>query len=757
MFYILCSNTKDIKILFIVYKMCNTYDILIIVESPSKCSFFENYLRDYNVKCVASCGHFREINLLSDIVFNENKTIDVKFTVADKSVKRVALLKKYIKMFDSKQIIIATDNDREGEAIGWHICEHFNLPIATTRRMIFNEITEKCVRSSFLSPSLLNVKLIEAQKTRQIIDFIVGFKVSPVLWKLSHNKKLSAGRCQTPALHLIYENNEHIAKNKNNDITHKVIGYFTNEYIPFTNTTEFKDTNCNATLNNNDLTTYLSNMKTEYIYNYVINETNISAPTPFSTSILQQQSSNKLNYSPKETMSLCQKLYEKGLITYMRTDSTSYNSDFVSDVCIYINNEYGKEFNGSVTQTDSNEAHEAIRITNLQEVLDSNLPKKEQTMYNFIRCNTIRSLMCDAKVNVLSATFTCAENNKHNIFKHDCSETTFLGWKKHAYRDNDDEQSYFNYLSRLTKNKDKLYVLHKIVTKPITQHLFHYTEAKLVSLLEQKGIGRPSTFATIVNTIQERKYAKKTDIEGKQVVSNIYNIDEFRDGNNLVYKTLTQINVGGEKNKLIINELGIVVNDLLYKYFQEIFTYTYTNSLENKLDSIANNNMNWIDVCVDCNNEVDCLISKIDNALIHNFEYKFDDNHLFMFAKYGPVVKYTENTSKKKNKSSPFVTFKKVINDIDYDRLRNGHYSLDEILVQNIEEDNISLSSSIGIFNGKQIYVKKGRYGLYAVYGASNVSLKKFGNRPIENINLKEVIPILKYYDKKESRPYKYK
>lgn len=729
--------------------MYNKYDTLIIVESPSKCGLIENYLSDYNVKCIASCGHFREITSLSDIIFNDDKTINVKYTANDKSVKRVRILEKYISMFDTKNIIIATDNDREGEAIGWHICDYFNLSITKTRRMIFNEITEKCIKSSFISPSLLNMKLVEAQKTRQIIDFIVGFKVSPVLWKLSHNKKLSAGRCQTPALHLIHENDEHIIKNQNNDITHKVIGYFTNIYIPFTNTTVFTDSNCNSTKSTNDLTTYLINMKTEYIYDFVIKETNISAPTPFSTSILQQQSSNKLNYSPKETMSLCQKLYEKGLITYMRTDSTCYNTDFVRDVYKYIKSEYGEEFISSVTQSESNEAHEAIRITNLYEVLDSNLSKKEQTMYNFIRCNTIRSLMCDAKVNVLSATFTCAEYHKY-IFKHECSQSSFLGWKKYLYNysnnDDDEDTTYFNYLSRLTKNKDKLYLLHKIVSKPITQHLFHYTEAKLVSLLEQKGIGRPSTFASIVNTIQERKYVTKKDIKGKQVVANIYNIDEFRDGNNMVYKTSTQINVGCEKNKLILNELGIVVNKLLYQYFENIFMYTYTNSLENKLDSIANDDIDWVDVCIDCNKEVDSLINKIDNASIHNFEYKFDDNHLFMFAKYGPVIKYTENTSKKKSKTSPFVTFKKVINDIDYDRLRNGEYLLDDILLKNIEADNTS--SAIGIYNEKQISIKKGRYGLYAVYGGSNVSLKKFGNRPIENINLKEVIPILKYFDK---------
>ena len=695
---------------------------LLIVESPSKCATIEKYLASKDIKCVASFGHIREIKSLKDIDIDNN--FKTNFTPIACKNTQIQILKKSIKA--CSEVILATDNDREGEAIAWHICQQFHLNIHTTKRIIFNEITQKCLIKAYENPVRLNMNLVNAQMARQIMDFLVGFRVSPLLWKLG-NKKLSAGRCQTPALRLICENDDE-GENKYIEKSYKVTGYFTAHNIPFTLNKSFSKLE-------GELEVYFDQVKEQnnYNYNYSIKRTNISPPSPFSTSTIQQMASNQLHYSPKETMSLCQKLYEKGLITYMRTESTTYSSEFIKITHNFIETKFGHKYVNTEqkSQEDQETAHEAIRVTDITKVnvSDMKLEKKEETMYTFIWNNTIESCMSNATYDVLNAKLDDAFCNYYYSYK--CDKPVFLGWQiiKNNISDN-----FYDYLSRLKKGS-KLNLKKAVANVSIGNQTLHYSEAKLVSTLEKKGIGRPSTFASIVDKIQERKYVKKGNIIGNKIKCDVYELDlqEQSININIIEK---EIEIGNEKNKLILNPLGKIVNNYLQENFQELFDYDYTNKMENDLDEVANGNQNYNHVCFECNNKIERYLKSMKSE---QFEYKFDDNHSVIFAKYGPVVKCIDETKSKKNS----VSFKKIKEDIDFDKLQQGEYLLEEILEDNSDTTSNKNEKDLGIYKEKTVVIKKGKFGLYAVYGTKNVSLKSFGNRPIENISLDEVIPIL--------------
>lgn len=691
---------------------------LLIVESPSKCATIEKYLESKDIKCVASFGHIREIKSLNDIDIGNNFT--TIFTPIASKNSQIQTLKKAIKA--CSEVILATDNDREGEAIAWHICQQFHLNIHTTKRILFNEITQKCLIKAYENPVRLNMNLVNAQMARQIMDFLVGFRISPLLWKLG-NKKLSAGRCQSPALRLICENDVE-GENKNIEKSYNVTGYFTSHNIPFTLNKSFSNFE-------GELEDYFDQLEEDHKYNYSIKRTYISPPSPFSTSIIQQTASNQLRYSPKETMSLCQKLYEKGLITYMRTESTTYSEEFILTTHQYIGNTYGSRYINinQKSQEDQETAHEAIRVTDItkNDASKLNLEKKEETMYKFIWNNTIESCMTNAIYDILNAKLENAFCNYYYSYK--CDKLVFLGWQiiKNNISDN-----FYDYLFRLQIGS-KLKIKKALANVSIGNQHLHYSEAKLVSILEKKGIGRPSTFASIVDKIQDRKYVKKGNIKGKKIKCDVYEL-------NLQNKTIDvvkkEIEIGNENNKLILNPLGKIVNIYLQENFEEIFDYNYTNKMENALDEVANGKQNYINVCFDCNNKIELYLNSMKSE---QFEYKFDDNHIVIFAKYGPVVKCIDETKSKKNN----VSFKKIKEDIDFDKLQQGEYQLNDILEENTDVTSNKNENKLGIYKEKIIIIKKGKFGLYAVYGTKNVSLKSFGNRPIENITLDEVIPIL--------------
>lgn len=689
----------------------------IIVESPAKCKKIESYLGS-KYKCVASFGHFRTLNNLDCI---DLSNFNLKFVNLPGKSKQINLLKNFIKNAD--QILLATDDDREGEAIAWHICDLFKLPI-TTKRIIFNEITKPALIHAVDNPISLDINKVNAQKARQVLDLIIGFKISPLLWEYISFKtksKLSAGRCQTPALRLIYDNQTDIDNNPGKKI-YQTIGYFTNKNIGFTLNKEYS--------NEEDIINFLEeSIDFTHIYTCSDKEkTYKKPPNPFTTSSLQQKCSADLKISPKLCMSICQKLYEGGYITYMRTDSITYSDEFLEKSKKYIKKKYGEDYiskdisnlsNKNNTKSNSKagsnnnaqEAHEAIRPTDLKKetIEDDNFNSKEKRVYKLIKDNTVASCMTEAIYNKIVAEVSAPPDLK---YKYQAEQAVFLGWQIIFDKVFDDE--YFNYLLNLKQNTPVKYsrIFSKLVLKNLNKH---YTEANLVQKLEKCGIGRPSTFASLVDKIQERDYVKIDNIKGKKIECVDYE---------LVGEELSEITdqreFGGENKKLIIQQVGSLVIDFLIKNYDQLFNYDYTKNMEDKLDDIAKGKLNWKQLCKDCLNQLADLDIKIDNSKkITKKTIKIDKDHTYIVGKYGPVIKYEKEGK---------VIFKKIKEDIDLEKLERGEYTLEDILLLDGNKERI-----IGKKENKNVVLKNGKYGYYLEWN----SIKKSVN--IENKNFDEI------------------
>ena len=704
-----------------------TYTLL-IVESPAKCGKIEHYLGS-NYKCIASFGHLQELNSLKDIDINNN--FKLNFTVIPSKIKQIDKIKKMIS--HAKEVVLATDDDREGEGIAWHICKLFNLNIFTTKRIIFHEVTEKGIKSAISNPININLNLVNAQQTRQILDLLVGYLISPKLWeKIVHSrskKALSAGRCQTPALRLIYENYLDIKESPGIKI-YNITGYFTDINIPFILNFNYE--------NNDEVQLFLKN---SILFDHKLTVENPKqsirkSPLPFTTSSLQQVASNELNISPKETMNICQKLYENGYITYMRTDSKIYSSDFVELTLNYIETKYGSKFKTNdipkITisktnilnkKTNPQEAHEAIRPTNIYTTKldsDKDFSNKEIKMYSLIWKNTIQSCMADALYQIILSKITAPFEKE---YKFTCENLLFEGWQiinSNKISENKSFQAY-HYLPKL---HNKIVNYNNIIAKNIIKDTkLHHTESKLVNELEKRGIGRPSTFSSIVEKIQERGYVKKENIKGM----NIECIDfELKD------KNITQNSIirefGNEKNKLVLQDIGKIVIEFLLKSYKSLFEYDYTSKMEEQLDLIAKGEVNYIEICkkilLDINTE---------NENIKNYNkciIKIDENYTFIIGIKGPVIRTKENK---------FLSVKK---DLSIEKLKNAEYSIDEIL----DNSNSNSNNLLGTYQEKEVYIKKGKYGLYAEWGNIKKSIHIDKDENLLEIN--DIIPLLENKNK---------
>lgn len=692
--------------------------ILIIVESPAKCKKIESFLGS-QYKCIASYGHLRELNSLSQIDMNN---YEPNYSNIDNKINQIEKIKNEIS--NASEIILATDDDREGESIAWHICMICNLSITTTKRIIFHEITEIALKTAINCPTKINMNLVNAQKGRQILDLLVGFIITPILWSnisKNHDHSLSAGRCQTPALRLIYDNYIEIQNEKSKQI-YNTLGYFTNKNIVFELSKEYEV--------EEELVFFLENsLNFDHMYSVSVpKKTEISAPEPLITSTLQQISSNELHLSPKDTMKYAQQLYENGLITYMRTDSKTYSKDFISSVKQYIEREFNdikyikhkiEDLSENKMEIGKQEAHEAIRPVSINikaaDILETIEPKAKR-LYELIWKRSLESCMSDAIIYVINAQISAFQDN---IFKHTSEQIIFPGWKKVSNKP-DNSNSVYNYLLALKPstilNYNKL-----ISTVKIKNTKSHYTEAKLVNLLEENGIGRPSTFSTLIDKIQERGYVTKQNIKGK-----IIKCTEFL----LEGEELTEQNIdrefGNEKNKLVIQPLGILVIEFIIKHFENIFNYEYTNQMEFELDIISQGKKEYPELCKKCFEELNESIKPIKKE---KYEIKIDENHSYIIGKYGPIIKKTVG------KNISFLPIKKEIN---LTKLEAGEYSLIDLL------DSPSLKNeSIGKYQGHDLFLHKGKYGIYVQWGENRKSIQELGNKPCENITYLDIIKIL--------------
>jgi DNA topoisomerase-1 len=701
--------------------------ILVIVESPAKCKKIESYLGP-GYKVMASYGHLRMLPSLEDVDVDNNFLPTYSLTTEAIKLKQIEKIREEIIVSD--EVIIATDDDREGEAIGWHICDLFGLSVTNTKRLIFHEITKSAIQSAIRYPTKINMKLVESQQARQILDLLVGFTITPILWNnisKTYDKSLSAGRCQTPALRIVYEN--HLENQKSpGKIIYNTIGFFTGLNLAFELNKDFTETD--------EIKLFLEECKTfDTNFKCIVSspkKTIRKPPEPLTTSSLQQLASNELHLSPKETMKYAQQLYEEGYITYMRTDSKKYSDDFIKVIKEYIKTNYSEKFvremdTNTNTNTNTNniqEAHESIRPTDITNKTIKNEKSKLVKLYELIWKRTMESCMTSAQYNTITAKITAPQNTE---FVYKTEQPIFLGWHIINNPDPDSSPSQTNYNYIFNLKKDVSLIPKRIIAKQkLIEKKSHLTEARLVQILEERGIGRPSTFASLVDKIQERKYVEKGSISGTKIECKNYELEDKE-----ITETITEEEFGNEHNKLIIQPLGIIVIEFLLKHFQSFFNYEYTKQMEDMLDNIAIGEIVWHKLCFDCNQELTKLIKKENVDIKYNI--KIDDIHSLIIGKYGPVVKCTKNK---------VVTFLPVKKDLDIKTLEtNTNIKLEDIL-----ETNGKTNGAIGKYKGEDLFIKNGKYGLYAQWGKEMKSLKdEFGHMKIDDI---KYIDVLKYLEK---------
>jgi len=740
---------------------------LIIVESPAKCATIMKYLGP-GYRCIASCGHMRYLDGLSAI--DVNKNYDLHFSIMDSKKEQIAKISLEIKM--AARIVLATDDDREGEAIAWHLCDIFKLPIETTDRIVFHEITKSALDAAILNPKRINMNIVYSSHARQILDLLIGYKISPCLWKhisSSGCSGLSAGRCQTPALRLVYDNEREIENrlngNTNTDcIKYEVYGFFTKFNLLFSLDKTFES------INKNDLEIFLSE---SIQHNHVFScnkptRSHSSPPAPFSTSRLQQTASNELSVSPSETMKICQKLYESGVITYIRTTGQTYSADFLQQTNQYIQEKWGEKYindndkiqlQSQSQQSQQSQAHEAIRPTDITRVsLSSNdFHPIEQRLYKLIWKNALESCMADYTFFSMTASITSPFKCDTRIcaYTYTCQKPIFMGWKivQGFTPEQQHHHAMQDYLQNIRENSIISY--NKIETKAfVTSFGVRYTEARLIQLLEEKEIGRPSTYSTIIDKISEREYVKKQNISGEKKECREYNLVD-----KVISQTIISREFGNEKNKLKITLAGKIVLEFLLLHFSNLFSYDYTKHMELRLDELAAQDGDGADakiklkiMCDECLREIEECIKSIKKIKKDESQYRIDDHHIFMIGKHGPVVMYSEkpfpqditltghavdsnNNQIINSINDETIIFKKVICGITIDDLKSGKYkTLSEVLVE-----ETFLERVVGIYGGNNVVLKNGRFGKYVVWGKNGENRKSLGKT---SLNSKELFDI---------------
>lgn len=715
---------------------------LLIVESSSKCSIIEKYLGD-GYKCISCNGHLRMIDGLKSIdVKNDFK---VEYTVDPDKKAHLSKMKEVISTFPASNIILATDHDREGEAIAWHLCDIFGLSVETTPRILFHEITRPALQAAVANPGFINMNMVRAQQARQILDVLVGFKISPLLWRRVSDNSLSAGRCQTPALRLVYEN-EMEAKAKTAIAKHKVSAQFFPQNLKFDLNTEFDD--------EAGVLAFLKASPT-HAHELTVGAQKVSTrspPKPFNTSALLQAVSNSLHLGAKETMACAQILYQLGHITYMRTENRRYSPVFTEVAAKYIGEKWSPahvnpRLGEDIALNDTNNPHEAIRVTNIQMhdlVLISDTNPHIEKVYRIIWFNTVQSCMAEATFNTLPLEVSAPQGAK---YKHTIEIPKFAGFLVLNKTPTTADPSIMSGLIlRFQMLKDKVVHYNKIeTTVGFTGKHSRYTEASLIDHLEEKGIGRPSTFSMLTDVIQTRGYVKRTNIEGREVECREYVLQthdilaagekeiDLGDGVKVIENVVKRVQ-GAEQRKLVIDPVGIIVIEFLIEAFPELFSYDYTKTMELRLDAVAAGKEEWTNICRDCYAEIKRLTKALDK--IEKTKYDVDDNYVVVFQKTGAVLKHKTQTTEEGKPA--FKSIKKTIK-LDLEVLAAGGYTYADL----VELDN----NVLGEWNGAPVLVKMGKYGVFMEYldgdgNTQNKSLKTI-EKPVDKITFQDVLPIL--------------
>ena len=554
---------------------------LVIVESPAKAKTIEKFLgSDYKV--VSSNGHIADLPS-NELGIDLENNFNPKYKVTSDKKDLVKKLKKELKGIET--VWLASDEDREGEAIAWHLAENLNLDESNTKRIVFREITENAVKNAIENPRKINKSLVDAQQARRVIDRLVGYKISPILWRKVKGG-LSAGRVQSVVLRLISEREKEIS-NFDPIPSYKTSG----EFINSENKT-FKAKYSNNTNDDDNFTDFLNSF-TDSVFSVSSvkkNPLTKKPAPPFTTSTMQQEAARKLGFNVSRTMQTAQKLYEAGHITYMRTDSVTLSNTALQSIEKAISKKFGSNYSQSRVFSNKNknaqQAHEAVRPTNFLKNIQ-NLDADQTNLYDLIWRRTVASQMSDAKVD---KTTVKIKSSKHDgIFQSDGEVIKFDGFLK-LYIESKDNQNSDDSENNVLPNfieGEKITKKKVLVTQFFSKPPYRYSEASLVKKLEELGIGRPSTYAPTITTVMNRKYVFKgvNNSQTREIIQYVIDSD--------VTKKVNSEKYGSNKGKLVPSEVGLLVNQFLTNNFKNIIDYNFTASVENEFDLIASGSKDW--------------------------------------------------------------------------------------------------------------------------------------------------------------------
>ncbi|HWR94094.1 MAG TPA: type I DNA topoisomerase [Flavobacterium sp.] len=680
---------------------------LVIVESPAKAKTIEKFLgSDYQVE--SSYGHIADLPS-KEIGVDVENDFRPKYEVSSDKKALVSKLKTLAK--NAETVWLASDEDREGEAISWHLAEELKLDKNKTKRIVFHEITKTAILKAIDNPREIDYNLVNAQQARRVLDRLVGYELSPVLWKKIKGG-LSAGRVQSVSVRLIVEREREI-QNFKAVATYSIVGEFTNEAgksfkakLPknFNTKKEAEDF-----LNKNIGSIYkVSDLETK--------PAKKSPAAPFTTSTLQQEAARKLYLPVGITMQLAQRLYESGLITYMRTDSVNLSKEAMDSAQSEIIKSYGKEFSKPRTFANKSkgaqEAHEAIRPTDMSRQ-NVNIDRDQARLYDLIWKRTLASQMSDAE---LERTNVKIEANNHNeIFTASGEVLIFEGFLKVYLEGHDDEDEEQEGMLPAMKVNEKLQNNYISATERYSRPSARYTEASLVKKLEELGIGRPSTYAPTISTIINRNYVEKGNLEGQD-----RNYTQLTLKAGKLNEQLLKETTGSDKGKLVPTDIGTIVTDFLVKNFGNILDYNFTAKVEQDFDEIAEGNVNWTKMMHDFYNkfhpnvkEVDANAERESGERILGKDPKTGKQVSVRLGKFGAMVQIGEADDEDKK-------FASLMSDQNI-----GNISLEDAL------NLFLLPKNLGSYNGEEIEVNNGRFGPYVRHGSVFISLPK-GENPLD-------------------------
>ena len=695
-------------------------DNLVIVESPAKAKTIEKFL-GADFKVMSSYGHIRDLKKKELSI--DMDTMQPAYVIPKEKEKLVSELKASAKK--AKKIWLASDEDREGEAISWHLCEVLGLDEKKTSRIVFHEITKPAILAAIENPRHLDMNLVNAQQARRMLDRLVGFKLSPVLWR-KVKPALSAGRVQSVAVRLIVEREREIQQFKSEPY------YRVNAIFGLTrqdgSQVEVKAELDKRFTNHDEAVAFLELCRNAEFSVEAIQKKPLkrSPAPPFTTSTLQQEAARKLGFSVSQTMMVAQHLYENGLITYMRTDSVNLSNLAIGTAKEEITKLYGEEYsqphNFHTHSKGAQEAHEAIRPTYISNTTIDGTAQ-EKRLYDLIWKRTVASQMADAQIEKTTVTIRIsADDPTLAHFVANGEVVTFDGFLK-VYRESTDDDD--NNMNTNAADADNNFSHHLPVmavndvlsrreitsTERFSQGPSRYTEASLVHKMEELGIGRPSTYAPTISTIQQREYVQKGDRKGEE---RSYTIDTLR-GIQITEKTKVEV-TGNEKGKLLPTDIGIVVNDFLIENFPDIMDYNFTARVEQQFDQIAEGKEPWTDMMRNFDSRFEPDVEKVINA---RSEHKAGERQLgndpktgrpvfVKIGRFGPVVQIGAADDEQKPQFAQLPADKRM-----------DEITLDEAL------ELFKLPRTVGQFEGSDVVIGAGRFGPYILHNKKYTSLPK--------------------------------